>query len=89
MREIHDHKASATEPLIVAATDEPGHGGASHHYVIEAGDYPRMLTIQFQNGPIAEGGVNGVTNEALLAVVADRLRGFQKGRTPARRTPAR
>lgn len=38
-------------------------------------------TILFQNGPIAEdgNGVNGVTNEALLAVVLDRLNGFQTG----------
>jgi hypothetical protein len=38
-------------------------------------------TILFQNGPISEGGigVNGVTHEALLAIVADRLRSFQKG----------
>ena len=35
--------------------------------------------VLFQNGPIAEAGVNGVTHEALLAIVADRLRSFQKG----------
>jgi hypothetical protein len=35
----------------------------------------------FQNGPISVdgNGVNGVTHEALLAIVADRLRSFQKG----------
>lgn len=33
----------------------------------------------FQNGPIPESGVNGVTHEVLLAIVADRLRSFQKG----------
>ncbi|MCA9231760.1 MAG: hypothetical protein KDA57_14010 [Planctomycetales bacterium] len=38
-------------------------------------------TILFQNGPIsADGyGVNGVTHEALLAIIADRLRSFQAG----------
>jgi hypothetical protein len=35
--------------------------------------------VVFQNGPIAEAGVNGVTHEALLAIVADRLRCFQAG----------
>ena len=37
--------------------------------------------ILFQNGPISVdgNGVNGVTHEALLAIVADRLRSFQKG----------
>ena len=35
--------------------------------------------IRFQNGPIAEAGVNGISNEALLAIVEDRLFGFQGG----------
>ncbi len=37
------------------------------------------VAILFQNGPINEVGVNGLTHEALLAIVADRLRSFQKG----------
>jgi hypothetical protein len=36
-------------------------------------------TILFQNGPISEKGVNGITQEVLLAIVADRLRSFQAG----------
>lgn len=35
--------------------------------------------ICFQNGPIKEAGVNGVTQESLLAIVIDRLRSFQSG----------
>jgi hypothetical protein len=35
--------------------------------------------ILFQNGPIKETGVNGVTHEALLAIIIDRLRSFQAG----------
>lgn len=35
--------------------------------------------IGFQNGPIKEAGVNGVTQEALMAIVIDRLRSFQAG----------
>lgn len=35
--------------------------------------------IRFQNGPIQESGINGVTQEALLAIVRDRLRCFQAG----------
>lgn len=35
--------------------------------------------VHFQNGPIKEAGVNGVTQEALLAIVIDRLRCFQGG----------
>ena len=39
----------------------------------------RPAEILFQNGPIPETGVNGLTHEVLLAIVADRLRGFQSG----------
>lgn len=35
--------------------------------------------IGFQNGPIKEAGVNGITQEALVAIVIDRLRSFQAG----------
>ena len=35
--------------------------------------------IKFQNGPIKEHGVNGITQEALLTICADRLRSFQAG----------
>lgn len=35
--------------------------------------------ILFQNGPINESGTNGLTQEVLLAIVADRLRSFQAG----------
>ena len=35
--------------------------------------------IIFQNGPINEVGVNGITHEALLAILADRLESFQAG----------
>lgn len=39
------------------------------------------LIVLFQNGPIqeADGGINGVSNEALIAIVIDRMRGFQRG----------
>lgn len=36
-------------------------------------------TISFQNGPIQEAGVNGISQEALVAIVIDRLRSFQAG----------
>lgn len=41
-------------------------------------------SITFQNGPIQECGVNGISNEALLAVVEDRLAGFQSGQYACR-----
>jgi len=41
--------------------------------------FPYEVSIPFQNGPIQEAGVNGVTQEILLAIVADRLESFQSG----------
>ena len=37
------------------------------------------VKIGFQNGPIQEAGTNGISNESLLAIVEDRLSGFQSG----------
>lgn len=80
-RTLEDHKVNpANDRLIVQTLDEPGNGGAHHKYLI--GGFPAGPTlIQFQDGPINEdgNGVNGLTHEALLAIVADRLRSFQKG----------
>ena len=84
MRDLHDHKTnSLNDKLRVIAVDDPGIGGASHLYQIvlpdgsEAGEL--LGEVSFQNGPIAENGINGVTQETLLAIVVDRLRAFQEG----------
>ena len=81
MRTLDDHKVNpANDVLTVTVMDEPGHGFACHAYDITGGD-ARPTQIRFQNGPIGEdgNGVNGITHEALLAILADRLRGFQAG----------
>lgn len=81
MIELNDHKINpANDVLNITVVDEPGHGGANHAYDIEGGNAVPTY-IRFQNGPInAEGvGVNGVTHEALIAILCDRLRGFQSG----------
>lgn len=81
MREITEHKINpANDTLTVLVLDEPGHGGANHHYQVSH-ESLGTADIKFQDGPInADGnGVNGLTHEVLLAILADRLRGFQKG----------
>jgi len=52
---------------------------AHHHYVVKSvEDLPVTLgEVQFQKGPIKECSINGVCNEDLLAMVLDRLYGFQ------------
>lgn len=92
MRELTDHIVSGDQAvqLKIEVTDEPGAGGANHAYEItgfDAIEHPGLqeldhvdrLSVLFQNGPIKETGVNGVTQEALLAIVIDRLRSFQAG----------
>jgi hypothetical protein len=88
MRTITDHIVegdAANHQVEINVRDEPGSGGANHIYGIE---WPTLnnpdtevdqLVVSFQNGPIKEFGVNGVTQEALLAIVIDRLRSFQAG----------
>ncbi len=81
MRKITDHIANpANDRIQITVMDEPGAGGANHYYVVDVdGSESAGLDVHFQNGPIAEVGVNGVTQEVLLAIVIDRLRCFQNG----------
>lgn len=78
MRTINDHKVNpANDRINIEVTDKPGAGGANHTYNVDWGS--GAVTLQFQNGPIADVGVNGITQEVLLAICADRLRAFQAG----------
>jgi hypothetical protein len=87
MRELIYGVEGKAANLKTFAIDEPGHGGACHHYHVitqqgEAWTVGLVLAdIEFQNGPINEKGIGikGVQNEDLLAIVMDRLQGFQKG----------
>ena len=89
MRAINDHVVNpANDKLTISVADKAGAGGAYHRYVVSgfdtstnvsADEVETELTILFQNGPINDVGVNGITQEVLLAIVADRLRSFQDG----------
>jgi hypothetical protein len=86
---------SANHQLSITVLDEPGSGGANHRYLIggfdaatNASSEAKMhglktatagTVILFQNGPIKEFGVNGLTQEAMAAIIIDRLRSFQAG----------
>lgn len=82
-REITTHKVNGcNEALRVEAVDEPGSGGANHHYEINGhirNGVNERTHIRFQDGPIKEVGTNGLTHEALTAVIIDRLEAFQRG----------
>jgi hypothetical protein len=52
---------------------------APHYFEVVKADDPfyALAQIHFQEGPIKENGVNGVTNEDLMVMVLTRLEGFQ------------
>jgi hypothetical protein len=91
MRTINEHKVNpANDRIEIKVVDQPGAGGANHVYEVwlpdavvdkdgEGHTHGPLTTISFQNGPINENGINGLTQEVLLAIVADRLRSFQAG----------
>ena len=94
-RYITDHQVNpANDTIQIAVSDAPGAGGANHRYELtwfntkgnpsEIGldGYSTSFAKQvilFQNGLIAEVGVNGITQEVLIAICIDRLRSFQAG----------
>lgn len=67
----------------VYAVDEPGNGGANHHYVITIGhdeEYDYTSHIVFQNGARKDpNSERGVLDTDLLEIVRDRMKGFQSG----------
>jgi hypothetical protein len=77
---------SATQIHVL---DTPSHGGANHLYAIvkpssntaHDGFAPQttLAQITFQMGPVQEAGVNGITEDQLLAILIDRLTSFQEG----------
>lgn len=94
MRTIESHKVNPiNDTLTITVADDPGEGGANHAYVVSGFDSSQNgsigaaekvgnvgdAVILFQRGPIADYGVNGLTHEVLLAIVADRLEMFQGG----------
>lgn len=95
MTPLYTHLAcnpATDDELFVVREGEPNIGSGAHNrYTIcnyDAAENPLYedgdasdLVILFQNGPVGPEGTkrNGVTIEALLAVCADRLMGFQNG----------
>src|SRR5574343_408947 len=85
MRELRKHKVAGSGlDLTIKVLGNTGPGGANHLYEIRYDDKETRINqyrteIEFQNGPIKEVGINGVSHEALLAIIIDRLEKFQEG----------
>lgn len=71
----------------VLAIDAKGVGGANHKYEVrmippngaDISEKEIYAKVKFQTGGIVEAGINGCHNEDLIAIVIDRLQGFQSG----------
>ena len=89
MHKLTSHKVNGLNDAIeIGVLDEPGQGNACHKYQMQLTLNPtdplphstmEGPSLEFQNGPISEVGVNGISNESLLAIVEHRLQGFQSG----------
>lgn len=84
MKTLETHKVDKRVDTLTLTADTRDEqcGNASHEYAIEyvnAEGKAVVVNLGFQRGPLHEVGVNGITNEVLLAVLIDRLEGFQAG----------
>lgn len=94
MRQLEGFKTAGafTDLMRIEVMDEPNKGNANCRYDFYLkihGEWQKANGIKFQNGPLKEieplTGVitekqpNGIVDEGLLAVVIDRLEGFQNG----------
>lgn len=87
MRAITAHHTNDANKAITLEADErdADNGNTSHNYWMIKEFSPKSperfwQALKFQHGPIGEVGVNGITNEVLLAIVIDRLEGFQSSK---------
>lgn len=69
MRIHTDHNGVAVNAI---STLSDGTAVEGHEYVVIAG--PKSTAISFQLGGVLDNGVNGLTNEALLAVLIHRTK---------------
>lgn len=84
-QEKQDRLIYEDDYIAVYVTDEKGAGGAYHRYDVVNKETDHIVdSVKFQEGPIKEYGVNGNTQEALLAIVAHRLECFNSGPFPCR-----
>jgi hypothetical protein len=91
MRKLTGHRVNGKDHLRISVVDKPAPSGASSLYLIQGFDSSSnpaapaeaaphtTLALLFQNGPLRESGANGITHEALLTILIDRLSGFQTG----------
>ncbi len=71
--DLTDHLVRDQSLELIVHVVEP-----AYSYIIRKADGEVLCGLEFQKGAI-ETGVNGVTGEALIVILLDRLHFFQKG----------
>lgn len=93
VKRLTEHKISTLNinNIEVYPIDERDSDGAHHWYCIDVlklseqekceglFEVPYTVNLKFQKGGLQEAGPNGITDQALIAIVLDRMRGFQNG----------
>lgn len=79
-RAVETHHITTAEPTRVVAYGERGAGNANGNYkiIVDGKELYHLTFTQLLGGAL----VHGVTDEALLAILIDRLAGFQSGKFP-------
>jgi hypothetical protein len=76
----HEYQITAIAPDLARIQTVDDLGNVKHLEAIDLGiKQLDLCKISFQNGPVLEAGINGITQEALITVCIDRLRCFQAG----------
>lgn len=76
VRELTTNSTRFTKVCALGAPDEKSN--ANNYYLIQKViDNETVCALNFQDGPIADNGVNGIVMEDLLSIVIDRLNHFQ------------
>ncbi len=82
-RKLTGHIAGpVNEKIRIRVVGANGVGGAPTEYRVDLlapNNHQNFCVVNFQEGSPQEVGVNGITNEVLLAILIDRLGGFQNG----------
>ncbi len=84
VREIVRHQVGDINSKIeiTAAPDTHGRGGGCHQYRVShvrEGHVMGLANVKFHMGGMTGDSPNGVTDEALLCILIDRLERFQRG----------
>lgn len=80
-----DHKSNLVNESIEIVPGVEDDENDCHKYTIYYGkDDFGAIILPFQNGPVGEVGLNGITTETLIAIAIDRTKRFQRGKYSCR-----